>query len=42
MCGQVHVLCVPARAADHDAYTLDKQAIYDKIAELVAIGGTRI
>ncbi|MBX3404367.1 MAG: radical SAM protein [Phycisphaeraceae bacterium] len=29
-------------ADDHDAYTLDKQAIYDKVAELVAIGGTQI
>lgn len=29
-------------ASDHDAYTLDYEAIYDKIAELSAIGGTQI
>ncbi|MDX9910446.1 MAG: radical SAM protein [Phycisphaerales bacterium] len=29
-------------ADDHDAYTLDASAIHDKIAELVAIGGTQI
>jgi cyclic dehypoxanthinyl futalosine synthase len=29
-------------AGDHDAYTLEPEAIYDKIAELVAIGGTQI
>lgn len=27
---------------DHDAYTLEPGAIYDKIAELVAIGGTQV
>lgn len=27
---------------DHDAYTLEPEAIYDKIAELQAIGGTQI
>ncbi len=27
---------------DHDAYTLSKEQIHDKIAELVAIGGTQI
>jgi len=29
-------------AGDHDSYTLEPGAIYDKIAELVAIGGTQI
>lgn len=29
-------------ADDHDAYTLEPEAIYDKVAELVAIGGTQI
>ena len=29
-------------ADDHDAYTLEHEALYDKIAELVAIGGTQI
>ena len=27
---------------DHDSYTLDHSAIYDKIAQLVSIGGTQI
>lgn len=29
-------------AGDHDAYTLEPEALYEKIAELVAIGGTQI
>lgn len=29
-------------ATDHDAYTLEPEAIHQKIAELVAIGGTQI
>ncbi|MBX3364364.1 MAG: radical SAM protein [Phycisphaeraceae bacterium] len=29
-------------ADDHDSYTLSPEAIYDKIAELVAVGGTQI
>lgn len=29
-------------ADDHDAYTLEHSALYEKIAELVAIGGTQI
>ena len=29
-------------ADDHDAYTLEKEQIYEKIAELSAIGGTQI
>ena len=29
-------------AGDHDAYTLTKEQIHEKIAELVAIGGTQI
>lgn len=29
-------------AGDHDAYTLSKEAIHEKIAELAAIGGTQI
>ena len=29
-------------AEDHDAYTLEHEALYEKIAELVGIGGTQI
>ena len=29
-------------ASDHDAYTLSKEAIHEKIAALVAIGGTQV
>jgi putative MATE family efflux protein len=39
---QVHVLRLPARCDDHDAYTLSYEQIHEKIAELVAIGGTQI
>jgi cyclic dehypoxanthinyl futalosine synthase len=38
----VHLLCVPRDAEDHDAYTLEYEQLYEKVAELVDIGGTQI
>jgi cyclic dehypoxanthinyl futalosine synthase len=43
VCSAKCTFCAFRRDGDeHDAYTLDPQQIYDKIAELVAIGGTQI
>ncbi len=43
VCNARCTFCAFRRDGDeHDAYTLEPQAIYDKIAELVAIGGTQV
>jgi cyclic dehypoxanthinyl futalosine synthase len=43
VCSAKCTFCAFRRDADdHDSYTLEPEAIYDKVAELAAIGGTQI